>query len=96
MSAFEIRPERPPHSPFCLEVSISALPSLEDVINKWPLWLLERKKNDGTRSVCCTVAHTASARAPSQDTAASRNLFEKVHLGPQRIDERAGDERSWK
>jgi hypothetical protein len=79
MSAFEIRPERPPHSPFSLEVYIFALSSLEDVINKRPLWLLEKNKDDFIRSACHTVAHTTSARAPSQETAASRNLFEKVH-----------------
>ena len=44
MSAFEIRPERPPHSPFRLEVYIFALSSLVDVINKRPLRLLERNK----------------------------------------------------
>jgi hypothetical protein len=45
MSAFEIRPERPPPSPFCLEVYIFALSSLEEVINKRPLWsLVEIKK----------------------------------------------------
>jgi hypothetical protein len=81
MSAFEVRPERPPHSPFCLEVYIFALSSLEDVTNKRPLWLLERNKNDGTRSVCRTVALTTSARAPSQVIAASRNLSKKCTWG---------------
>jgi hypothetical protein len=83
MSAFEIRPERPPHSQFCLEVHIFALSSLEDVKNKRPLWLLERNKNVGSLSVCRTVAHSTSARASSQETGASRNLFEKVHRAPQ-------------
>ena len=40
MPAFEVRPERPQHSPFCLEVYIFALSSLEEVINKRPLWVL--------------------------------------------------------
>jgi hypothetical protein len=83
MSAFEIRPEHPPHSPFCLEVYIFALSSLEGVINKRPLWLLERNKYVGSRSACCTVAHSASARAPSRNTGASRDLLEKVHRAPQ-------------
>jgi hypothetical protein len=94
MSAFEIRPERPPPSPFCLEVYIFASSSLEEVINKRPLWLLERNKNVGSQSVCCTVAHTTSDRALSQETGASRNLFEKVYRRHKMIDERAGDERS--
>ena len=93
MASLKIGRERPPHSPFCVEVYIFALLSLEDVMAKRPLWLLERKKMDGSRSVCRTVAHTTSGRAPSQETGASRNLFKKVYLGHKMIDERAGDER---
>jgi hypothetical protein len=96
MSAFEIRPERPPSSQFYLEVYIFALFPLEEVINKRPLWLLERNKNVGSRCVCRTVEHTTSGTAPSQETGASRNLFEKVYRRQKMIDERAGDERSWK
>ena len=80
MSAFEIRPERPPPSPFCLEVYIFALSSLEEVINKRPLWsLVEIKKMMAGAPVTPETLTTKRQGAKSRD-GREQELFRKSIL----------------
>ena len=80
MSAFEIRPERPPPSPFCLEVYIFALSSLEEVIHKRPLWLLvEIQKMMAGAPIAPETLTTKRQGAKSRD-GREQDLFAKVYF----------------
>jgi hypothetical protein len=82
MSAFEIRPKRPPHSSFFEEVYIFALSAAVATRGN--------KKNGGGRTLT-----TERQGAKSRD-GREQEPFRKSIQAPKMIDERAGVERSWR
>ena len=67
MSAFEIRPERPPHSSFCLEVFIFALLAFEAIMHKTAAVVTRGKKMVAGAPVAPETLTTKRQGAKSRD-----------------------------